>query len=252
MLDNRLRRVQTGPHKGGPSEAKALIMTLRALCFDFDGTLVDSEPIHLRTWNEILKPHGVFVTVDEFRHRYVGTVAPEMAAELVKKFHIRADPASLASAKDKKYTAWVRRNPLPMMPYARESVEAFARRRIKLACVTGSPRQIVTLSLKRLGLRKNFRVVVGRNDVQRSKPDPECYLKAVRDLGESADTVISFEDSEAGVMAATGAGLVCYGIAWGSSPAHDLSAATRIFHGLREATRWVTKNYGLDNTGPRS
>jgi beta-phosphoglucomutase len=225
-------------------------MKLRALCFDFDGTLVDSEPIHLHTWNEILKPYGVSVTVNEFEHRYVGTVAPEMAEALVKKFHFKADPASLAAAKDKKYIEWVQRNPLPLMPYARESVTAFSRHRIKLACVTGSPREILTLCLRRLGLQKEFTVVITRSDVAKSKPHPECYLKAMRDLGESADSSIAFEDSEAGVMAATGAGLVCCGIAWESSTDHDLSGATRIFSGLREATRWVMENYGLDDRRP--
>ncbi len=224
-------------------------MKLRALCFDFDGTLVDSEPIHLRIWNEILRPHDVSVTVDEFKHRYVGAVAPEMAKELVEKFHIKADPVSLASAKDRRYAEWVRRNPLPLMPYARESIAAFARRGAKLACVTGSPREIVTLNLKRLGIQEYFIVVVARNDVTKSKPDPECYLKAMKDLGEPVDAGISFEDSEAGVLAATGAGLACYGIAWESSAAHDLSNATKTFNGLREATRWVIEHYGLEDFG---
>jgi HAD superfamily hydrolase (TIGR01509 family) len=221
-------------------------MELHAVCFDFDGTLVDSEPIHLRVWNEILEPYGVSVTVNEFKHRYLGTVAPEMAKALAERFHIEADPAALASDKDKRYTEWVRLNPLPTMPHAREAVSAFARRRIKLACVTGSPREIVTLTLERLNIRQYFSVVVARNDVTRSKPDPECYLKAVKGLGETVDASLSFEDSEAGVMAATGAGIVCYGIAWESSTAHDLSAATKIFNGLREATRSAIKDYGLD------
>lgn len=218
-------------------------MKLRALCFDFDGTLVDSEPIHLGTWNEVLKPYGLSVTVDEFKHRYVGAVAPDMAADLVKKFNIKADPVSLASAKDKKYSEWVLKNPLPLMPYARESVTTFVRKHLKLACVTGSPREIVTFSLKRLGLLKAFSVIVARNDVTKSKPDPECYFKAMGDLGVVVEAGISFEDSEAGVLAATGAGLACCGIAWESSPTHDLSAATKIFNGLREATRWVLENY---------
>jgi HAD superfamily hydrolase (TIGR01509 family) len=222
-------------------------MKLRALCFDFDGTLVDSEPIHLRVWNEVLLPHDVSVTVNEFKHRYVGTVAPEMAKDLVEKFHLKADPVSLASAKDRKYTEWVRRNPLPLMPYARESVAAFARRGVKLACVTGSPRDIVTLSLKRLGIQEYFMVVVARNDVTRSKPDPECYFKAMKDLREPVDAGISFEDSEAGVLAATAAGLACYGIAWESSAAHDLSNATKVFNGLQEATGWVIEHYGLES-----
>jgi HAD superfamily hydrolase (TIGR01509 family) len=224
-----------------------LMTKLRVVCFDFDGTLVDSEPIHLRVWNEILQPHDVSVTVDEFKHRYVGAVAPEMAKELVEKFHIKADPASLASAKDEKYSEWARRNPLPLMPYARESLAAFARCGVKLACVTGSPRDIVMLSLKRLGIREYFTVVVARDDVTKSKPDPECYLKAMKDLREPVDAGISFEDSEAGVLAATGAGLVCYGIVWESSTSHDLSNAAMIFDGLQEATGWVIEHYGPDN-----
>jgi HAD superfamily hydrolase (TIGR01509 family) len=226
-----------------------LMMKLRAVCFDFDGTLVDSEPIHLRMWNEVLQPHNVSVTVDEFKHRYVGTVAPEMARELVEKFNIKADPSSLASAKDMKYSEWVRRNPLPMMPYARESVAAFFRCRLKLACVTGSPREIVMLNLKRLSMQEYFTVVVARDDVTRSKPDPECYLKAMKDLREPVDAGISFEDSEAGVLAATAAGLACCGIAWESSTAHDLSNATMIFNGLQEATGWVIEHYGALDIG---
>ena len=225
-------------------------MEVRAVCFDFDGTLVDSESIHLRLWNEVLQPYGVSVTVDEFKHRYLGCVAPEMAADLVKKYRIRVNPAKLSSDKDKRYAEWVQRNGLPMLPYAREAVAAFSRRFMKMACVTGSPRKIVIQTLGRLGLLMDFTIVVARDDVARSKPDPECYLKAMKSLGESVDAGISFEDSEAGVLAATGAGMICYGIAWESSTAHDLSEATKIFNNLREATLWVVENHIVGKKSP--
>jgi HAD superfamily hydrolase (TIGR01509 family) len=220
-------------------------MTLRAVLFDFDGTLVDSEPIHLRMWNEVLWPYGVSVTVNDFNQRYLGAVAPEVARQLVLRNHLDADPMGLAAEKDTRYARWVKQNPLPLMRYASESVTAFAKRAMKIACVTGSLRETVTLSLKRSGLLKKFGVVVTRDDVTKSKPDPECYLEALRRLGEPADKAIAFEDSEAGVASATGAGVTCYGIVNDSSKDHDLSRADRTFAGLHEATRWVTENYGI-------
>jgi HAD superfamily hydrolase (TIGR01509 family) len=220
-------------------------MALRAVLFDFDGTLVDSEPIHLRIWNEVLRPYGLSVSVNDFNQRYLGAVAPEMARELVLRNHMDVNPVALAGEKDRRYARWVQENPLPLMGYAFESVTAFARCGMKLACVTGSPRKTATLSLKRSGLLEKFNVVVTRDDVNRSKPDPECYRQALRRLDEPADRGIAFEDSEAGVASATDAGVVCYGIVNASSKEHDLSRATRRFPGLYEATQWVTQRYGL-------
>jgi beta-phosphoglucomutase len=140
----------------------------------------------------------------------------------------------------------VEENLLPLMGYASESVTAFSKCGMKLACVTGSPRQAVMLSLKRSGLLEIFDVVVSREDVSRSKPHPECYQQALKQLDESADRSIAFEDSEAGVASATDAGLVCYGIVNAASKDHDLSRAARIFPGLYEATHWVIERYGLN------
>jgi HAD superfamily hydrolase (TIGR01509 family) len=220
-------------------------MALRAILYDFDGTLVDSEPIHLRTWNEVLQPYGISVSVNDFNHRYLGAVAPEMARQLVVRNQLDVDPALLAAEKDGRYAKWVQENPLPLMEYARESINAFVLRDMKLACVTGSPRETVALSLKRSGLLEKFNLVVTRDDVTKSKPDPECYLQTLRRLGEPADRAIAFEDSEAGVMSATSAGLVCYGILNQSSKDHDLSRSSRTFPGLQRATRWVIERYGL-------
>ena len=221
------------------------MMTLQAVLFDFDGTLVDSEPIHLRVWNEVLRPYGISVSVNDFNHRYLGAVAPEMARQVVERNHLDADPALLAEKKDRMYAEWVRENPLPLMGYARESVDAFAVRHMKLACVTGSTREIAEQGLQRSGLLEKFSVLVTRDDVTNSKPDPACYLQALRRLGEPAESAIAFEDSEAGVASATGAGLVCCGIVNEASKDHDLSRASMTFPGLQEATRWVIKQYGL-------
>lgn len=220
-------------------------MILRAVHFDFDGTLVDSEPIHLQIWNAVLRPHGVAVSVNDFYQRYLGTVAPEVARQLVMRNHLDLDPVALAAEKDRRYTRWVQENPLPLMKYAFESVAAFASRSMKLACVTGSPREVVTRSLKRSGLLEMFDVVVARDDVNRSKPDPACYRQAMKQLDEPAERSIAFEDSEAGVASASEAGLVCYGIVNQASKDHDLTRAARTFPGLYEATRWVIEHYGL-------
>jgi beta-phosphoglucomutase-like phosphatase (HAD superfamily) len=220
-------------------------MALKAVLFDFDGTLVDSEPIHLRIWNEVLRPYGLSVSVDDFKQRYLGAPAPEMARELVERNHLDVDAGELAGEKDRRYAIWVQENPLPLMGYAFESVRTFSRCGVKLACVTGSPRQAVTLGLKRSGLLEMFDAIVSRDDVNRNKPDPECYRQALRRLDEPADRGIVFEDSEAGVASATGAGLVCYGIFNGASKSHDLSLAAKTFSGLYEATQWVVRGYSL-------
>jgi HAD superfamily hydrolase (TIGR01509 family) len=164
---------------------------------------------------------------------------------MVERNHLDVDPALLAGEKDRRYSQWVQENPLSLMKYARESINAFALRNMKLACVTGSPRETVTLSLKRAGLLERFNVLVTRDDVTKSKPDPECYLQALKGLDGSADSAVAFEDSEAGIMSATRAGLLCYGIVNKASKDHDLSRASRTFPGLQEATRWVIERYGL-------
>lgn len=179
---------------------------VRAVLFDLDGTLMDSETQTDEAIAAVVARHGVpgFAlppdetrgrtwahVADEIRSRTPIAVAPEaLAAELLEYWN-----AATADAK-----------PVPGAP---EAVRAAAARGLKLAVVSSSPRAVIDRFLGRLGIGDCIgeRARIGGDLVRRSKPDPEGFLLAARALAaDPADTLV-FEDSRAGLEAAQRAGM---------------------------------------------
>jgi HAD superfamily hydrolase (TIGR01509 family) len=116
----------------------------------------------------------------------------------------------------------------------REIVEALAGARVPLAVASSSPRVDVHLSLESVGLAHFFARVVTADDVVNTKPAPDLYLEACRGLGLPPGRCVAFEDSGAGVQAATAAGLACFAVPHAYTRKHDFSKAVAVLGSLRE------------------
>lgn len=211
-------------------------MALRAAVFDFDGVIVDSEPLHFRSLCDALGSEGVVVTREEY---WEHLLAHDDRGSIRLAFERRGQPLDAARLERVERTKVERFAELipevAVYPGAREVIGALAAE-LPLAIASGARREEIEAILSGIGLRDAFAAVVGAQDVARTKPDPEPYLEAARRLGARVTALapcecVALEDSVPGLMSALGAGMKVVGVAH-SYPAEKLRSAHRVVGSL--------------------
>jgi HAD superfamily hydrolase (TIGR01509 family) len=182
----------------------------RALLFDLDGTLVDSDSIHLAAWQAVLRPHGVVVDAEEYRRRISGRLNPAIVADYLPA--IGQDEARVFAARKE---AAFREAASSLQPVA-GLLELMASARavgVRLALVTNAPVENTRHVLGVLGLNGAFDIEVLGDELPAGKPDPLPYRHALGLLDVPPEAGVAFEDSVSGIRSATGAGLPVVGVA---------------------------------------
>lgn len=187
---------------------------LKALIFDMDGTLVHSDPVHLRAFSEILRPEGVTIDEDVYRSTIIGRTNEAIFASLLPHRPVE-DHVAFADEKE----AAFRRLALELKPLDGLAglLDWADERGIRTALVTNAPRLNAEHMLDVLGITERFPVQITIEQVERGKPDPLPYLTALERLGVQADEALAFEDSPSGMKAAKGAGIFSFGVLTGLS-----------------------------------
>jgi len=212
---------------------------LKALLFDLDGTLIDSEQFHLGCWNEILAGAGIQLDIDDWIENYSGIPMPTNAKRLIEKYSLSFSHDELVKKRETTTLARLQTVEIRLMPFAMEVLEFFKEKGLTLAVVTGSARPDVEAVFERNGLAKYFDVIITRTEVTHSKPHPESYELCCRKLGVSPNECIAFEDTANGVKSAKAADLVCYAIQSRTNEHAKLGAADKIFSDFDAAKEYL-------------
>jgi len=175
----------------------------RGLIFDFDGTLVDSMPLHWRAWDSVCQRHGI--EFSEQRHYSLGGMpSRKILAMLKKEQGLDFDPAALSREKEEAY--------LPLMGEVEliEPVAAIAREhrgKIPMAIATGGRTQFIEPLLEQVGIADWFCALVTSDDVVNPKPAPATFLKAAALMGVPAEDCRAYEDTDLGLQSIRAAGM---------------------------------------------
>jgi beta-phosphoglucomutase-like phosphatase (HAD superfamily) len=211
---------------------------VRAVIFDFDGVLVNSEPLHFRALRDTLAPEGIEIDEDEYASCYLAyndREALRIALERHSRPHGPERVAALVARKSSIFDALL--PGVPYFPGARDLVLRLARR-VPLAIASGALHDEIERILEAGRLRGAFHAVVGAEDVSRGKPHPEPYLTALgrlrlREPALTPDACLVFEDSVPGILAARAAGMRVVGVAQ-TYPAEKLAPAHHVVASLEE------------------
>jgi HAD superfamily hydrolase (TIGR01509 family) len=181
---------------------------LRAVLFDMDGLIIDSEPLWFEVESDVMtRLGGVWTPADQ--EALLGSSLDLAVRYFLERARVPADPAEVGEWMIGGIVAKIMEHGVKIMPGAAELVAAVADAGLPYALVTSSQRRFVDAVLARTGLE--FPVVVTGSDVTRGKPDPEPYLLAARRLGVPPGQCLVLEDSLTGVTAAEAAG--CFVVA---------------------------------------
>ena len=183
---------------------------LAAVIFDFDGIIVDSEPLHFRAFNEVLEPAGKSISWDDYCTTYIGFDDRDAFTEIHKAAGIELEKEALKKMIDRKAEVMQRyiddgeAVPLPGAVELIKSIPA----RLPVALCSGALRSDIQPIIEQLGIAGAFSVIVTAEDTDKSKPDPAPYQLALSRLGISNPaSAIAIEDTPAGIVSAKGAGL---------------------------------------------
>jgi HAD superfamily hydrolase (TIGR01509 family) len=218
-------------------------MTIQAILFDHDGTLVDSEPEHHKHWAEVVSHFDVALEQQFYKENYAGLPCEATAVNMVLHFNLTIDPLLLAERKNSKTREYLSQAAFPLMPGAIETLDYFYDAGLKLAVVTGASREGINATLKFYQLDKYFSTIVSKDDVKTSKPAPDCYQLALKNLGLDVHQAIALEDTEHGVISAVAAELICLAIPNEMSLSHDFGAANETVGDMLAAKSWIIANH---------
>jgi len=202
---------------------------LAGIVFDFDGVLADSEPLHLRAYQDTLTPHGVELSAADYYDRYLGFDDVGVFRAVARD---RAWPCSqealdeLILVKGERFEALAGQGEA-LFPGAADCIRRTAAE-VPIAIASGGLGPEIEAMLSAAGLRHHFTAIVASGDTPRSKPDPDPYLRAVELLrpftGPKDGRFVAIEDSMWGIESAVAAGLRCIGVAH-TYPAEQLRTA---------------------------
>ena len=214
--------------EGRPARRAGLGVTPRAILFDMDGTLIDSDPVHAAVFIDFLGARGLDITEADYTRRIHGRLNREIFAELLPNH----DADEMDAGKEAAFRERVTPD-FPMVAGAREFLRTLAPA-LPLAVVTNACRANLDTVLERLALADHFRHRVSSDEVAHGKPAPDLYLRALDLLGVRADEALAFEDSASGVASARAAGLRVIGVATSLSPETLLGLGA--IHTIRDFT----------------
>jgi HAD superfamily hydrolase (TIGR01509 family) len=206
---------------------------VRALVFDFDGLILETEIPVLESWRRVYEEHGVELPMDTWLET-IGTADHEFdpfahLQELVGR-PLQREPMQSRRILHRDAILHAQET----LPGVRDYIEEGRRMGLKLAVASSSRRRWVVGHLERLGIHEHWDAVKTADDVEKTKPDPALYLAAVEALGVQAAEAIALEDSRNGVLAAKAAGLWCVGVPANLTRDMDLSDADVILGSLSD------------------
>jgi HAD superfamily hydrolase (TIGR01509 family) len=198
----------------------------KAVVFDFDGVIAETEPIQLEAYNKLLDQFNVPpLSEATFIREYVGLPSLKIVEHLSKKFNIPKSAKELAILKETLYEKLLEKNSLKKRSGLVELLEQLKRNGWHMAIASSSPTATLNKLLSAINVDEYFWPVLSSDSVSQGKPAPDIYELAVTRLGLAKTRVVAIEDSNSGLSAAKKAGLKCVAVPNRFTMDHDFSQA---------------------------
>lgn len=188
---------------------------LKAVFFDFDGIIVDTEPIHFQAFQRVLQPLGLGYTWEEYLEKYIGFDDRDAFREVLSSAGTMLEEGMLADLINRKAEFFEKIVQKGVQPYPGViSLVKEITGKLPIGLCSGALRRDILPILEQFGLQRSFDTIVTADDVQASKPAPDSYILSLKRLTEVfqpsqilPQECIAIEDTPAGISSAVGAGI---------------------------------------------
>lgn len=206
---------------------------LKAVIFDMDGVLIDSEPIHLEANRRLMEKLGLKFDRDYYM-QFIGSTTDYMWDKMKEDFGITLSPEKLMELSDGFVKEINGTEGYPVMEGAAEVIRKLHHAGLKLAVASSSGVKRILSSLEKLQVTEEFDCIVSGLELRKPKPEPDIFLKAAGKLGVLPEECIVIEDSHNGMKAAKNAKMICVMYENRSLGQQDSQYADYILQGFQE------------------
>lgn len=208
---------------------------IKAVIFDMDGVIIDSEPFHYKVFKAYVGEKFSLTISDEEYSTFIGTTNHYIFEFLQKKYNFLGDLNEIITEYEEKCLEFLLSTTTEKPIHGVDVlVKNIHQNKIKLALASSSPKKVINIVLDMFKLDAFFDVKVSGQEVEHSKPAPDIFLRAAQLLGVPTEECLVFEDSRNGVTAAKAAGMKCIGYYNPNSGNQDLSRADKIIENFAE------------------
>ncbi len=202
---------------------------LRAVIFDMDGVLIDSEPFHLIVNEKIFANLGINLSEDEYLS-FIGTTHKDMWTTIKNRYNLPQGVPELVNMQVSGNIEYIKNEEIEEINGITNLLSKIKSENIKIGIASSSPTEVIELVTNKLGIRDYFSSIVGGEKIKKGKPAPDIFLKAAKCLNAKPSDCIVIEDSKNGVQAAKTAGMKCVGFKNPNSGNQDLTKSDLIIY----------------------
>lgn len=210
---------------------------IRAVIFDLDGLLIDSEPFWEHSFWEIVNKRNGIASKKGFYKQTLGLNIRDSILFAKKKLGLRGDIEKLVKEWRKLfYDLLLKPGNLALMVGVKELVQRISKDKLVALATSGHKKELAEKILRKLGIAKYFMTVVSGDGLKHAKPDPEIFLITARELGIKPSSCLVLEDAPSGIQAAKSGGMIAYGVNKDETLRKEMkkAGADKVFHSLAE------------------
>ncbi len=211
-------------------------MIKKAVIFDMDGVLVDTEDIHGEAWIKTFADHGINLTKEKYLEEFSGHNSNVIVRQVMEKHNRPLDNVDEIIYKKTEYAHLLLKNRVHPLLGVKELISNLYMKKYKLGLASSSGMQVVSTVLSSLDLEGKFMVVHSGEAVKHGKPNPDIYVQTAALLEVPVEQCVVIEDSKVGIIAARSAGMKCIGIMNGRNKKEDLQHANIIAENFDQIT----------------
>ncbi|MFV9550688.1 HAD family hydrolase [Algibacter sp. PT7-4] len=207
---------------------------LKAVIFDMDGVIIDSEPMHNKAYHDMFKEVGIEVS-PELYESFTGQSTINICKRLVDYFNLKETPETLVALKRKYYKHFFYSNSsLSLIDGVLDLIKDYHKNGLTLVLASSAAMTSINQIFDRFDLNQYFVAKFSGGDLKQSKPHPEIFIKAAKATGFSKEECMVIEDSTNGIKAANAAGIFCIGFDSFHSKNQDYSTANMVIKNFKD------------------